>query len=653
MGSLIADENRQRALDANVPTGALRVLGERIDAQCESGEGWTVDGLKVIRAGTGALMNMSLSFEPIQKALLESSALATIVQILDAKDVKTAIYVPGSWTDDEEEQENIEMGSMIVGWAMNILEDVLEDDKSSFPAASLPAFISPLLTRPSAPSTTPSPLTSSDVDLLTSLASLFEALSLASPSIKHAIAFSLYRPFEQLSVSDDTVLGQLFSFIEFASTPTAWKTSEEVEGEKVFGLIKSCVVRGVVDAPNDDEVMKKIMGDEDGIAIGKSWVVEQLVEWVRKYGGEEGREDLLVAATHMLAALGRSDEHCVTLVRHYQLVEPLAELLVAKVAAQLSGTGKPGEVTQTLFGVVSLLRHLAIPQMNKGELGANGIVQAVVPLLDTKFDVVAPLQNAVVGLLKHLTAGNVPNSLHFLTAIPSGSPSALDAILAITSRTDDVRLRSEATRSLVNVVRSFFSEPSPDVDSNGGEEESLKRRGRPLVIKPKVGEALSEMVRLSGKYPLLVNEGIVGLTLLAGSGGAGALMVLDALFHSHAPKSPPPSEASTDEASPPTADVHLSTSSDMLVSWLDLAASNKLATSPTQTTGVRPEMVGNACALIMTTSKGATSAGAETGKLEELRKKVETPLREVVQREAEESVLGGSARRALEAVSGP
>lgn len=38
-------------------------------------------------------------------------------------------------------------------------------------------------------------------------------------------------------------------------------------------------------------------------------------------------------------------------------------------------------------------------------------------------------------------------------------------------------------------------------------------------------DALSEMVRLSEKYPMLINEGIVGLTLLAGSGEVGGLFL--------------------------------------------------------------------------------------------------------------------------------
>lgn len=52
------------------------------------------------------------------------------------------------------------------------------------------------------------------------------------------------------------------------------------------------------------------------------------------------------------------------LVQEYGLAEPLAQLVVEKVRQQLSKTTvRPGEVTQILFGVVSLLRHLSIPGM--------------------------------------------------------------------------------------------------------------------------------------------------------------------------------------------------------------------------------------------------------------------------------------------------
>jgi hypothetical protein len=126
------------------------------------------------------------------------------------------------------------------------------------------------------------------------------------------------------------------------------------------------------------------------------------------------------------------------------------------------------------------------------------------------------------------------------TLAPIASSTPIDRILALVSRTDDVRLRSEATRVLVNIVRSLFSTKSlgmaelaaaspitPTLHSSSGSsldtEEVMKRRGRPRVARREVAVALSEMVRLSERYPLLINEAIVGLTLLAGSGGAGGM----------------------------------------------------------------------------------------------------------------------------------
>lgn len=151
----------------------------------------------------------------------------------------------------------------------------------------------------------------------------------------------------------------------------------------------------------------------------------------------------------------------------------------------------------------------------------------------------------------------MPNSLHLLespstpTSDAVTSPSTkqpttaspFDLILSLISRTDDVRLRSEATRIIVNVVRTLFSTKplgssasdlahaspiTPTLHSAASTgldaEETMKRRGRPLIVRKEVAEALSEMVRLSERYPMLINEAVVGLTLLAGSGGAGGAL---------------------------------------------------------------------------------------------------------------------------------
>lgn len=137
-----------------------------------------------------------------------------------------------------------------------------------------------------------------------------------------------------------------------------------------------------------------------------------------------------------------------------------------------------------------------------------------------------------------------PSISAHITSTPPPTSTPLDFVLALISRTDDVRLRSESTRILVNVVRTLFSTKPininntdfvsaspitpvgavvPNLNSTNGldEIEILNRRGKPKIVRIEVVEALSEMVRLSEKYPMLINEGIVALTLLAGSGAIG------------------------------------------------------------------------------------------------------------------------------------
>ena len=267
-------------------------------------------------------------------------------------------------------------------------------DKDAFPASALPALASLLLSPHPATPHAPSPwaedqvstLLSTDLDLLTLSASLLEALSIDLDATKEALAFAPY------SSPDDSLLARLFAFIESSSPPYHWSASYEDESglkpdagaAKAFATIKSAVVRAVVECPNSDTVMERLFVGGEG---GKSWVVERLVRWVEET--KEGREDLLICAAHMLAALGRkgafldvfeggkltmgADEHCIQLVQEYGLAIPLAKLVKEKVEQQFLKAGaRPGEVTQILFGLVSLLRHLAIPGASLTIVGRAG-----------------------------------------------------------------------------------------------------------------------------------------------------------------------------------------------------------------------------------------------------------------------------------------
>lgn len=57
---------------------------------------------------------------------------------------------------------------------------------------------------------------------------------------------------------------------------------------------------------------------------------------------------------------------------------------------------------------------------NKDVLGSSGVLAAIVGLLETDYDAVPPLQNAVVGVMKHLTASH-GESLHQLFTIDVSS----------------------------------------------------------------------------------------------------------------------------------------------------------------------------------------------------------------------------------------
>ena len=250
---------------------------------------------------------------------------------------------------------------------------------------------------------------------------------------------------------------------------------------------------------------------------------------------------------------GRTESYCVQLAHDHSLAEPLAVLLQAYSASPPPPTTRPGEATQVLHGITGLIKNLAIPGANKQLLSDAGVIEPCLALLRPTLDMVVPLQNASIGILKHLCAGNVASALKVVlpavapgqTNVISLSPAnananggaasgngPLDVVLDLIARTSDVRLKSEATRLLVNVIRSLYSArsiASPVTPSAlGGLETGIaKSRARAILEKSdKMAEAISEMLRTGEKYPVLVNEAIVALTLLSTTEPGGELVDL-------------------------------------------------------------------------------------------------------------------------------
>ncbi|GAA5826453.1 hypothetical protein JCM11251_002378 [Rhodosporidiobolus azoricus] len=746
------DGNRQQCLDAAVPsslaallTAQLELLDEGEVTGVDQQRVLSVEELKFVRAAVGALLNMSLKFDPVRRELVTLPVLRPLLALLDCRPNAgkrtAAVYTVGCWADRptedvQEWEERVQIGSMILSWTVNILEDVLGESKAHFPFSGLLSLSSPILSIHRRSSSSPHPsqpahfagedasdYLDTDIEILSICAALLEGVVIDLEEAKEALAFSsLAFPSPSASTaspppSSSSLLQALFTFIKSASPPPYWShpdcTDDPSRTEKAFSTVKAAVVRAVVEAPNSDRVMDRVWAEtqEEG-KRGKSWMVEEMVEWLREAAAErdgettEKREDMVICAAHVLAALGRKDQYTISLVHTYGLAAPLARIvqdpvdsLVATAAKEQQG--RPGETTQVLFGVVSLLRHLAIPAKNRQLVGETGVIPSVALLLRKELDIVGPLQLSSIGLLKHLTANHASNALSVLSlpsAVSASTPSSsfetpeqplpLDHILALVSRTDDTRLRSEASRIIVNLVRSLWSSRPPTPSSEGSaaagvpleEEDVLRQKGRDVLSsRAEVADVLSELVRLSEKYAVLVNEGVVGLAVLAGSGGQAAFNVLSALVSTHASPASPASDASpalpsalpsslqqpsqkrsTSLSLSPAGDPP--TSADMLGHWIGLVASGTLSLKPGDERaaagpgGVRIEMVANAVALVVAVLQNVKAEGEEKEKVDELRAKVLGPL----QGARERLVLAGQdgeqlralVERAVEVVEG-
>jgi hypothetical protein len=106
--------------------------------------------------------------------------------------------------------------------------------------------------------------------------------------------------------------------------------------------------------------------------------------------------------------------------------------------------------------------------------------------------------------------------------------SGSDQIIDLIKRSETLALQSEGTRVLVNVVRSLWSPASNSGTVNGAQATQKNRRREAIekIVSLDVTEPLAEMLGRSAKYPILLNEAVVALTLLSNHPTGGKLLQL-------------------------------------------------------------------------------------------------------------------------------
>lgn len=98
-------------------------------------------------------------------------------------------------------------------------------------------------------------------------------------------------------------------------------------------------------------------------------------------------------------------------------------------------------------------------------------------------------------------------------ALPSDKSSAtgVTQVMALIQRSDAVAIKSEGTRILVNMIKTLWSaDKSSESNDEGRREQAVK-----VMLTPGCADALARLIGRSMKYPLLVNEAVVAMSLMA------------------------------------------------------------------------------------------------------------------------------------------
>jgi len=101
-------------------------------------------------------------------------------------------------------------------------------------------------------------------------------------------------------------------------------------------------------------------------------------------------------------------------------------------------------------------------------------------------------------------------------------PDALEQVLALIKRTDDPNIGYEATRIFINVIKSLSK------TKNEASQDPARLCDRRVIT------CLVDLLRKTWKWPILINDSIISLTLLTISGpqGTGRCPISLLLIHS-------------------------------------------------------------------------------------------------------------------------
>lgn len=224
-----------------------------------------------------------------------------------------------------------------------------------------------------------------------------------------------------------------------------------------------------------------------------------------------------------------------TLVHQYQILPTLQSALQERTNTDRPPSSRPGENTQVLHGLVSLLKHLAIPGSillllditviiadcesvpkvpNKPLIASRDTFKAMTSCLSPSHDLASPLQAAAIGVIKVLVTNNLGNAVLFLE-----EPTSLSIVLSLAERSDEARIKSESARAISALIRAIWSAPRAETRGTPSEEQIKATQKQITASVDRSVKIQIVLLQASSKWPLLLNESIIALTLLVATGG--------------------------------------------------------------------------------------------------------------------------------------
>lgn len=100
----------------------------------------------------------------------------------------------------------------------------------------------------------------------------------------------------------------------------------------------------------------------------------------------------------------------------------------------------------------------------------------------------------------------------FPLVLPDQDESPLRQILDLVRRSDSIATKSEGTRVLVNAVKSLWSTDPKTLDE---EQAKTRETAMEVIVAEPYVSALARLIGRSKRYPTLINEGVVALSLIS------------------------------------------------------------------------------------------------------------------------------------------